>query len=56
MITNIHPADELHAVRAQIKALEDREAELRIKLLSGECDLAGDAYTALDSRAGASTL
>jgi hypothetical protein len=46
MISNLHPADELHDVRAQIKALEDREAELRAKLLSGECGLAGDACTA----------
>ena len=46
MISNLHPADELHDVRAQIKALEDCEAELRAKLLSGECGLAGDAYTA----------
>jgi hypothetical protein len=29
MITNIHPADELYDVRARIKALEDREAELK---------------------------
>jgi hypothetical protein len=46
MISNLHPADELHDVRAQIKVLEEREAELRAVLLSGECGLAGDAYTA----------
>jgi hypothetical protein len=46
MNTNTHPADELYDVRAQIKALEDREAELRAKLLSGECGLDGGAYIA----------
>jgi hypothetical protein len=46
MTSNLHPADELHDVRAKIKALEEREAELRVKLTSGECSLVGDAYTA----------
>jgi hypothetical protein len=32
--SNIHPADELFALRAQIKALSEREAELRDALLS----------------------
>lgn len=31
--SNIHPADELFALRAQIKALTDREAQLRETLL-----------------------
>ena len=46
MTTNIHPADELHDVRAQIRALTEREAELRTKLLTGECGLVGDDYRA----------
>jgi hypothetical protein len=31
--SNIHPADELFALRAQIKALQDRESELRDALM-----------------------
>jgi hypothetical protein len=46
MITNIHPADELHDIRTRIKALEEREAKLRAKLLTGECSLVGDSYVA----------
>lgn len=33
-LTNIHPVDELAAIRAEIKALEAREALLRTSLLA----------------------
>jgi hypothetical protein len=46
-ITNIHPADELSAVREEIKILETRQDELR-KLLTAEgANLQGDQYTAV---------
>jgi hypothetical protein len=45
---NIHPADELSAVREEIKILKGREDELRDWLLSEypDGDLKGDQYTA----------
>jgi len=46
-IPNIHPADELSAVREEIKILEKREAELRDWLLAApSASLRGDTYTA----------
>lgn len=36
--SNMHPADELHAVRAQIKTLQERESELRDTLLAANDD------------------
>jgi hypothetical protein len=44
---NVHPVDELADVRAAIKSLETREAELRQKLLSGEASLCGDTWRAV---------
>jgi hypothetical protein len=46
MSTNRHPVDELHDIRAEIRALEEREAQLRAKLLAGECGLVGDSFIA----------
>jgi hypothetical protein len=46
MIANIHPADELARGRAQIKTLEEREAQLRDELLSGRVGLEGDEHVA----------
>jgi hypothetical protein len=46
MITNIHPVDELADVRSRIKALEEREGQLREELLSGRVGLEGDGYVA----------
>jgi len=43
---NIHPADELSAVREEIKILQDRADELRDELLAEGADLRGDQYTA----------
>lgn len=44
---NIHPADELSAVREEIKILEKRADELRDWLLAaGEPERKGDQYTA----------
>jgi hypothetical protein len=46
MIVNTHPADELADVRSRIKALEDREGQIREELLSGRVGLEGDDYVA----------
>jgi len=44
---NIHPADELAALREEIKQLEGREAELRTALLNGsDEDRDGKQYRA----------
>lgn len=43
---NIHPADELSAVREEIKILTGRADELRDQLLADGADLKGDQYTA----------
>jgi hypothetical protein len=43
---NIHPADELSAVREEIKILTNRADELRDRLLAEGADLHGDQYTA----------
>ena len=45
-LPNIHPADELSAVREEIKILENRADELRALLLAEGADLKGDQYTA----------
>jgi hypothetical protein len=44
-ISNRHPADELAEVRAAIRELKAREAELRLLLLDG-LDLKGDLWRA----------
>jgi hypothetical protein len=44
--TNTHPVDELADIRAKIKLLEEREAELRAVLLAGECSLVGGTHVA----------
>jgi hypothetical protein len=45
-LPNIHPADELSAVREEQKILEKRADELRQLLLADGADLKGDQYTA----------
>jgi len=45
-LPNIHPADELSAVREEIKILTNRADELRDLLLAEGADLNGDQYTA----------
>ena len=45
-LINIHPADELAAIREDIKQLQSREDELRAILLKDGADLNGDQYTA----------
>jgi hypothetical protein len=45
-LPNIHPADELAAVREEIKIMEGRADELRAILLAEGADLKGDQYTA----------
>jgi hypothetical protein len=45
-LPNVHPADELSAVREEIKILTDRADELRDLLLKEGADLKGDQYTA----------
>ena len=46
LLTNVHPADELSAVREEIKILEGRADELRAALLQEGADLEGDSYVA----------
>jgi hypothetical protein len=46
MTTNRHPVDELADVRAQIRRLQTREAELRDTILAGTCGLIGDQHEA----------
>jgi hypothetical protein len=46
-LPNIHPADELSAVREEIKILEKRADQLRDQLLAEGADLHGDQYTAV---------
>lgn len=45
-IPNIHPADELSAVREEIKILQSRADELRDMLLEEGADLKGEQYLA----------
>jgi hypothetical protein len=45
-LPNIHPADELAAVREEQKILDKRADELREALLAAGADLKGDQYTA----------
>jgi hypothetical protein len=45
-LPNIHPADELAAVREEQKILEKRADELRNQLLAEGANLRGDQYTA----------
>lgn len=45
-IPNVHPVDELAAVREEIKQLQTHADELRDKLLEDGADLKGDQYTA----------
>jgi hypothetical protein len=45
-LTNIHPADELAALREEMKIMGAREDELRAILLKDGADLNGDQYTA----------
>ena len=46
-LTNVHPADELAAVREEIKQLQGVEADLRFKLLAmTDAEREGDQYRA----------
>ena len=42
MNSNMKPADELYQVRQRIKALSEREAELKAAILEGSADTIGD--------------
>ncbi len=51
-MTNMKPADELLSVRSKIKALQEREAELKEGMTSGAMSMAGDfAVASLVKRA-----
>jgi hypothetical protein len=45
-LPNVHPVDELAAVREEIKLLQQRADELRDQLLAEGADLDGDQYVA----------
>jgi hypothetical protein len=45
-LPNVHPADELAAIREEIKIMQNIADELRDKLLAEGADLRGDQYTA----------
>lgn len=46
-IINVHPADELAAIREEIKQMQARESELRDMLLAEGADREGDQYRAI---------
>ena len=46
-IPNIHPVDELAAIREEIRQMQDREAYLRQVLLQEGADLRGNQYQAV---------
>jgi hypothetical protein len=46
-MTNLKPADELKTIRDQIKALQEREAEIRAGLIDGSLDPVGNFAVAL---------
>ena len=50
---NRHPVDELADIRAEIKRLETREAELKTALAADGCNLDGDEFEASVSRISA---
>jgi len=55
--TNIHPADELAAIREEIKLLEAREGDLRGRLLKGtDADREGDQYRAFIQSSNRKTI
>jgi len=41
-MTNMKPADELFSIRAKIKALQEREAEIKDGMTKGTMSLCGD--------------
>jgi hypothetical protein len=45
-LPNVHPADELSAIREEIKQMQGRADELRDQLLAEGADLKGNQYTA----------
>lgn len=45
-LSNVHPADALAEIRAEIKALQVREAFFRGKLMAEDASLIGAAYQA----------
>ena len=46
-LSNLHPADALAEIRAEIKALQVREAFFRAKLMADGATLVGEAYEAV---------
>lgn len=42
MNTNLKPADELFTIREKIKALQNREKELKTQMISGDASLQGE--------------
>lgn len=43
---NLHPVDELGDIRERIKALREREAQLRDAILAQACTMDGDNWSA----------
>ena len=50
---NRHPVDELADIRAELKRLEAREAELKAVVMAEGCNLEGDEFEATVTRASA---
>lgn len=44
VMRNVHPVDELHALREEIKALQERADDVRDSLLQEGADLNGDMH------------
>ena len=56
-LTNVHPADELAAVREEIKQLQGVEADLRAKLLAmSDDEREGDQYRAFTVQSNRETV
>lgn len=54
--TNRHPVDQLAEVREQIRTLQDREKEIRDRILANPDDLAGDEFAARITTSDTATL
>jgi len=56
-LTNVHPADELAAVREEIKQLQGVESDLRAKLLAmTDAEREGDQYRAFVIQSNRETI
>lgn len=55
-VPNVHPVDELQAIREEIAQLQERADQIRDGLLAEGADLRGDSYSAKITEAKRETL